>query len=318
MNIYSEYSIPESDNTQRLLQAKMTRLAHLLYTYAPQDGVLNLPISGLSIIRYSGTEMNCPKTFYLPSLSILAQGARSITIGHETYQLDKSQMIMNPITLPISIQTMKVTKSEPLLIIRLDLNPERISEIVPKIYPHGLPQMKPWHAGHVMNADISIIDAMIRLLECLQKPGDVEFIAPLIMDEILIHLLRSSAGVHVAAMGFTDSGVHQVAEAIAWLRNNFSQSVKVSELAKLTHMSVSSFYNHFKAVTSMSPTQYQKALRLHEARHLMLSKHMDATTASRMAGYVSNSQFSRDYSSFYGASPRKYVDRLHQQPQKAY
>ncbi|OOM72036.1 AraC family transcriptional regulator [Clostridium sp. BL-8] len=318
MNIYSEYSIPESDNTQRLLQAKMTRLAHLLYTYAPQDGVLNLPISGLSIIRYSGTEMNCPKTFYLPSLSIIAQGARSITIGHETYQLDKSQMIMNPITLPISIQTMKVTKSQPLLIIRLDLNPERISEIVPKIYPNGLPQMKPWHAGHVMNTDISIIDAMIRLLECLQKPGDVEFIVPLIMDEILIRLLRSSVGVHVAAMGFTDSGVHQVAEAIAWLRNNFSQSVKVSYLAKLTHMSVSSFYNHFKAVTSMSPTQYQKALRLHEARHLMLSKHMDATTASRMTGYVSNSQFSRDYSSFYGAPPRKYIDRLHQHPQEAY
>ncbi len=318
MNIYSEYSIPESDNTQRLLQAKMTRLAHLLYTYAPQDGVLNLPISGLSIIRYSGTEMNCPKTFYLPSLSIITQGASSITIGHETYQLDKSQMIMNPITLPISIQTMKVTKSEPLLIIKLDLNPERISEIVPKIYPHGLPQMKPWHAEHVMNADISIIDAMIRLLDCLQKPVDAELIVPLIIDEILIRLLRSSPGVHVAAMGFTDSGVHQVSEAIAWLRNNFSQSVKVSDLAKLTHMSVSSFYNHFKAVTSMSPTQYQKALRLHEARHLMLSKHMDATTASRMTGYVSNSQFSRDYSSFYGAPPRKYIDRLHQQPQKAY
>ena len=159
MNIYNEYSLPESDNIERLLPAKMTRLAHLLYTYAPQDGVLNLPISGLSIIRYSGTDMDCPKTFYLPSLSIVAQGARSITIGHEIYQLDKSQMIMNPITLPIFLQTMKTTKSEPLLIIRLDLNPERIAEIVQKIYPHGLPQMKPCHAGYVMNADIRIYES---------------------------------------------------------------------------------------------------------------------------------------------------------------
>ncbi len=318
MNVYREYVIPESDDIERLLKTKMTRLAHLLYTFAPQDGVLDLPISGLSIVRYSGTEIDCPKTFYLPSLSIVAQGARSISIGHETYKLDKSQMLMNPITLPISLQTMKATKSEPLLIIRLDLNPERIAEIVPKVYSHGLPEIKQWCAGHVMNADMSIIDAMIRLLECLQKSGDVEFIAPLIMDEILIRLLRSSAGVHVAAMGFADSGVHQVSEAIAWLRKNFSQAVKVSDLAKLTHMSESSFYNHFKAVTSMSPMQYQKALRLHEARNLMMSQHMDATTASRMVGYVSNSQFSRDYSAFYGAPPRKDIDKLYRQPQKTY
>lgn len=151
---------------------------------------------------------------------------------------------------------------------------------------------------------------MARLLECLQKPGDAELLGPLIMDEILIRLLRSPIGVHVAEMGFSGSSVHQMAHAIAWLRKNYSQQIKVAQLARLTHMSVSSFHEHFKAVTSMTPVQYQKALRLQEARHLMLSRQMNAATACRMVGYVSDSQFSRDYSSFFGASPRRDISRL--------
>lgn len=310
MNINSEYSIPGPDDTQRLLETKMARLANLLNVYAPHDGIVDLPISGLNIARYSGIGKDCIKTFYLPSLGIVAQGVKSITIGQETYQIGKAQMMMYPVALPVSLRPIEASKSEPFLIVRMDISIERIADLVLKVYPHGLPQVKQWRAGYVMDADASVVDAMIRLLECLQKPGDVEFIAPLIMDEILIRLLRSPVGAHVAEMGFVNSGVHQVAQAIAWLRENFSQPVKVSDLAKLTHMSVSSFHDHFKAVTSMTPMQYQKALRLQEARHLMLSQHMDATSACRMVGYVSDSQFSRDYSSFYGVSPRKDIARL--------
>lgn len=311
MNIYSEYSIPESGNIEKLLEAKITRLAHLLCTYAPQDGVISLPTSGLNIARYSVIGKDCLKTFYLPSLCIVVQGVKSITIGQETYQLGKSQMMMYPVALPVSLRPTEASKSEPLLIVRMDLSIERIAEFVLKVYPHGLPQVKQWHAAYVMDSDLNVIDAMIRLLECLQRPEDVEFIAPLITDEILIRLLRSPVGVHVAEMGFADSGVHQVAKSISWLRENFSQSVKVSYLAELAHMSVSSFHDHFKAITSMTPIQYQKALRLQEARHLMLSQGMDATTACRIVGYVSDSQFSRDYSSFYGISPRRDIARLH-------
>lgn len=310
MNIKSEYPIPGPDDTKKILDTKMARLANLLNVYAPHDGVIDLPISGLNIARYSGIGKDCIKTFYLPSFGVVAQGAKSITIGQETYQLGKAQMMMYPVALPVSLRPIEASKSEPFLIVRMDLSIERIADLVLKVYPHGLPEVKQWRAGYVLDADVSVIDAMIRLLECLQKPGDAEFIAPLIMDEILIRLLRSSVGVHVAEMGFVNSGVHQVAKAIAWLRENFSQPVKVSDLAKLTHMSVSSFHDHFKAVTSMTPMQYQKALRLQEARHLMLSQCMDATSACRMVGYVSDSQFSRDYSSFYGVSPRKDIARL--------
>ncbi|MFB5269779.1 helix-turn-helix domain-containing protein [Paenibacillus enshidis] len=113
-------------------------------------------------------------------------------------------------------------------------------------------------------------------------------------------------------MGFADSGVQRVAKAIAWLRNNFVQQMKVADLADLVHLSVSSFNEHFKSVTSMSPLQYQKALRLHEARRLMLSASMDATTACRLVGYVSTSQFSRDYSRFFGSPPSKDIARWRQ------
>jgi AraC-like DNA-binding protein len=311
MIITGENFIPPTlDNAKNLLETEITRLAQLLHTYTSHDGVVSLPIPGLYIARYSGTALDCIKTFYLPSLGIIAQGAKSITVGQETHQLGKSQMMMHPISLPVALNVTKASEPEPLLATRLDLDPQRIAELVLKVYPNGLPPVRQWSAGYVVDADASIVNAVIRLLECLQKPGDAELLGPLIMDEILIRLLRSPIGVHVAEMGFADSSVHQVAEAITWLQENFSQQIKVADLAELTHMSVSSFHEHFKVVTSMTPMQYQKALRLQEARRLMLSIQMDATTACRMVGYVSDSQFSRDYSSFFGASPRRDIARL--------
>jgi transcriptional regulator GlxA family with amidase domain len=144
------------------------------------------------------------------------------------------------------------------------------------------------------------------------QPGDAELLSPLIVDEILIRLLRSPIGVRVAQMGFTESSVERVAKAISWLRINFSQPMKVEDLAELVHMSVSSFHEHFKSVTSMSPLHYQKVLRLQEARRLMLSAMMDAGAASQRVGYLSASQFSREYSRFFGSAPTKDIARLRQ------
>ena len=161
--------------------------------------------------------------------------------------------------------------------------------------------------------DGSIINATIRLIECLGRPRDAELLAPLITEEILIRLLRSPIGIRVAQMGFAESSLQRVEKAISWLRANFSQPMKVEELADLVHMSVSSFHEHFKSVTSMSPLHYQKVLRLQEARRLMLSTMMDAGTASQRVGYLSASQFSREYSRFFGNAPTKDMARLRQE-----
>jgi transcriptional regulator GlxA family with amidase domain len=134
-----------------------------------------------------------------------------------------------------------------------------------------------------------------------------------VVNEILIRLLRGPIGVRVAQMGFAESSVYRVTKAISWLRANFSQPMKVEDLAGLVHMSVSSFHEHFKSVTSMSPLQYQKVLRLQEARRLMLSTMMDAGIASQRVGYLSASQFSREYSRFFGSAPTKDIARLRQE-----
>jgi transcriptional regulator GlxA family with amidase domain len=145
------------------------------------------------------------------------------------------------------------------------------------------------------------------------EAADAELLAPLVVDEILIRLLRSPVGGRVAQIGLADSSMHRITKAISWLRANFTQPMKVEELAGLAHMSVSSFHQHFKSVTSMSPLHYQKVLRLQEARRLMLSTMMDAARASRQVGYLSASQFSRDYGRFFGSAPLRDISRLREQ-----
>ncbi|MGO9114802.1 MAG: helix-turn-helix domain-containing protein, partial [Thermoguttaceae bacterium] len=177
----------------------------------------------------------------------------------------------------------------------------------------GLPPVQERRAVYVTPADASMVNAATRLMESLAHPGDTELLAPLVVDEILIRLLRSPIGVRVAQMGFAESGVYRVAKAISWLRANFSQPMKVEDLAGLVHMSISSFHEHFKSVTSMSPLHYQKMLRLQEARRLMLSAITDAGTASQRVGYLSASQFSREYSRFFGSAPTRDIARLRQE-----
>ena len=196
---------------------------------------------------------------------------------------------------------------------KFHLDPLKISELVLKVYPNGLPPVQEKSAVYVTPADVSIVNAATRLMDCLAQPGDVALLAPLVVDEILIRLLRSHIGPRVALMGFAESSVYRLAKAISWLRANFSQPMKVEELAELVHMSVSSCHEHFKSVTSMSPLYYQKVLRLQESRRLMLSTMMDASTACQRVGYLSASQFSREYSRFFGSAPTKDIARLRQE-----
>jgi AraC-like DNA-binding protein len=246
-------------------------------------------------------------------LCIIAQGAKSVIVGNEVYEYDATRMIVFSVALPVAAQVTRASYAEPYLGLKLDLDPHKIAELVLKVYPHGLPPAQERSAVYITPAEASIINAGTRLMECLAKPGDAELVSPLVIDEILIRLLRSPIGVRIAQMGFAESSVHRVAKAISWLRENFSQPMKVEELAELVHMSVSSFHEHFKSVTSMSPLHYQKVLRLQEARRLMLSTVMDAGAASQRVGYLSASQFSREYSRFFGSAPTKDIARLRQE-----
>ena len=293
----------------------VTKLARLIRAYAPHDGVFDLRISGLHASRYSQIHMDCVHAIQVPSLCIIAQGAKTIIVGQEVYEYDAARMLVFSVALPVAAQITQASHSEPYLALRLDLDPHKIAELVLKVYPHGLPPIQERRGVCVNPVDVNIINAATRLVECLAQPGDAELLAPLVVDEILIRLLRSPLGVRVAQMGLAESSLHRVAKAISWLRANFAQPMRVEDLARLVHMSVSSFREHFKSVTSMSPLHYQKVLRLQEARRLMLSNMRDASTASRLVGYLSASQFSRDYGRLFGSAPTKDVARLRQETQ---
>ena len=245
-------------------------------------------------------------------MCIAAQGAKTFIVGQDVFEYDASRMIVFSVALPVAAQVTQASHSEPYLALKLDLDPHKIAELVLKVFPRGLPPVQERRAVDVTPLEASIVNAATRLMECLAQPGDAELLAPLVTDEILIRLLRSPIGVRVAQMGFAESSVQRIARAISWLRENYSQPIKVEELAGLVHMSVSSFHEHFKSVTSMSPLHYQKVLRLQEAKRLMLSTMMDASTASQRVGYLSASQFSREYSRFFGSAPTKDIARLRQ------
>jgi AraC-like DNA-binding protein len=300
----------QADPVVRASEPDVVRLAGLIAAYAPHDGAFELHIPGVHAFRRSRTNTELIHAVAQPGLCIVAQGAKTVTLGEKVYEYDASRMLVYSVDLPVAAQVTQASYSEPFLGFKLDLDPHKVAELVLKVYPHGLPRVHESSGVYVGQVNVSIIKAATRLLELMAEPGDAELLAPLVIDEILIRVLRSPIGVRVAQIGLAESNVNGIAKAVSWLRANFSEPMKVEELAELAHMSASSFHQHFKSVTSMSPLQFQKVLRLQEARRLMLSTMMDASNASSHVGYVSASQFSREYSRFFGSAPTKDIARL--------
>jgi AraC-like DNA-binding protein len=247
-----------------------------------------------------------------PALCIVAQGAKVVMLGREVYSYDASRMIAYAVDLPVAGQIVRASQSEPFLAVKLDLDPYRIAELALKVFPHGVPTPQDTRGLFVGQATTAIVDAAARLVEAMAQPAAADLLAPLAVDEIFIRLLLSAIGPRVAQIGQKESGVQRVAQAVGWVRANFAQPITIEALADLAHMGQSSFHHYFKAVTSMTPLQYQKVLRLHEARRLMLARMMDAGSAGREVGYLSASQFSREYTRLFGIAPTRDIARLRQ------
>jgi len=288
----------------------LAKLTALLRAHAPYDGHFDLRLRGVEVIRASRVTGELVHGVARPAMCIVAQGAKKVFLGSEVFDYDASQLLVYAVDVPISGQITRATEADPFLCLKVELDPERINDLTLKVYPHGFPQSRKDLAVCVTPAEPGILKASARLLEMLAQPEDAEWIAPLVVEEILIRLLRSPIGARVAQIGQEGSRVHRVAKAVAWVRTNFDRPLDVERLAGMVNMSASTFHQHFKAVTAMSPLQYQKVLRLHEARRLMLSRMLDAGTACRLVGYLSASQFSREYGRFFGAAPMKDIAKL--------
>ncbi len=300
--------------TDLRLNPQAVRLADVLRAHCPYDGRFALGVPGVFAVRISRVYAEPVYAAQRPVLCIVAQGSKRLILGPEIYAYDASTMLVVSVDLPAASQVMQASPAEPYLGLILALDPPHIAELVLKTYPQGMPRAAQAGRGvFVSPLEPHIRDAAIRLIELGGQSTDVALLAPLVVDEILIRLLRSPLGLRLAQVGLTDSTTHKVATALTWLRANFTQPIHVEELANLAHMSLSAFYQAFQAVTSMSPLQYQKTLRLQEARRLMLSSVMDAASAGHQVGYLSASQFGREYARFFGQSPARDIARLIEQ-----
>lgn len=295
------------------LPEELAKLASLIRTHAPYDGSFDLRIPGVQVLRASHIHKELVHGLHRAALCIVAQGAKRVLLGQEALDYDGSRMLVASVDVPVAAQITKASLSEPFLCFKLELDPQRIADLVPKVYPHGLPPIQKERAVYICQTEPSIIEAATRLVALVAQPEDTDLLASLVKDEILIRLLRSPVGARVAEIGQEESRLQRVAKAISWVQTHFDQPLDVEWLATLVHMSASSFHQHFKAVTSMSPLQFQKTLRLQEARRLMLTRMMDAGSASRQVGYLSASQFTREYGRYYGNAPTKDIARMREQ-----
>lgn len=294
-------------------KADASRLASLIRAHAPYDGAFELRAPGIYAIQVSRPSATATHALQRPAACIVAAGAKRVLVGGDVYDYEGGQVAVYSIDLPVASQVTRASAAEPYLTLKIEFDPERISALAAKVFPRGVPQPKEARALFVGDADAHIVEAGARLIELMSRPADAELIAPLVIDELLIRLLRSPMGARIAQMGQRDSSLHRVGEAVKWLREHYDQPIDVEQLARLVNMSVSTFHRQFKAVTSMSPLQLQKALRLQEARRLMLTSMLDSGAAGRRVGYVSASQFTREYGRFFGTPPTKDIQRLREQ-----
>lgn len=286
-------------------------LGERIAKWTSKKGSYATPIANLYLSQHTfPTEIT--NYIYEPSLCLVAQGAKRVLLGKDVYTYDAYHFLITSIDLPVVAQVIEASIDKPFLGLALKFERHSIAEM---FVDSDIPLPRPQPAGRAMavsEVTLPLLDAFIRLIDLLDTPDDIPMIAPLVQKEILYRLLVGDQGERLRQMGAAGSQSQQIARTIDWLKENFNRPLQVEELAKHARMSPSTFHRHFRAVTSMSPLQYQKSLRLHEARRLMLTEHLDAASAAFQVGYESHTQFSREYSRLFGAPPLRDIKSLRQ------
>jgi len=287
----------------------LVKLVDIVGRHAQVDGIHPTPIAGLGLIR-SGTPTMPMPVVYEPTLCLVAQGRKQAMLGTSAYVYDPAHYLIASVNLPVMGSVIEASEAAPYLCLVLDLDMTELSDLALR---HPLPQdnHEALPAGIALKEMTpELLDASVRLASLLDRPADIEALAPLVIREILYRLLTSPGNSMLRQMTQADSRLNQIAKAIAWLRAHYTESCRVDDIADIAGMSRSAFHAHFKAVTSMSPLAFRSQLRLQEARRLMVAEAIDAAGAGYRVGYESPSQFSRDYARMFGMPPAKDAGRL--------
>jgi AraC-like DNA-binding protein len=279
----------------------------------PSSGDFATAIVGLDLFR---RDAPAPPVVCMvpPSIVLVVDGAKKMWVGGEAYAYDPSRFLVTSLDLPANSEVTEASPVRPCLGLAFQLDQRILAELIAQ---GGLPPRKERQSGAgvgIGTVTETILDPFCRLVALLEEPEAIPILAPMLQREIHYRLLLSDQAEKLRRIAAIDSHGYRVGKAIDWLKINFSSQLRIDELASRVQMSTSSFHQHFRQLTGMSPLQYQKWLRLNEAKRLMLNEHHDASTASFKVGYESPSQFSREYSRLFGLSPKQDINALRGKP----
>jgi AraC-like DNA-binding protein len=289
--------------------AARQELAGRINSIAGEHSESLTPIPGVALYRRTAPTP-CYRASYEPSLSIFVQGRKRILLGDTEYLCDSSSFLLSSIDVPAQSQILEASEKSPCLVMFLRFDMPTVREVLTR---DDIPEAEV--STHrqglaVGKTTVELLSACRRLLDLLDTPGDIPFLSPLIQREIIYRLLKTPQASRLRAIATSGDLSQRITRAIAWLRANFTKPLHIQELAETARMGVSTLHHQFRALTSMSPLQYQKMLRLQTARERMLMDGLDATTAAYEVGYESISQFSREYSRCFGQPPVRDIRAL--------
>jgi AraC-like DNA-binding protein len=266
-------------------------------------------IPGVTLHRRTAPTPPC-RTTYQPGIIVVAQGSKQVNLGKSSFIYDEAHYLLTAVDLPIVSWVAEATQEVPCLVLSLKLDISMVRELLSREEIHVANSPSDSPAMSIGETTPEFMSACCRLLDLLNSPQDIPFLNDLIQREIIYRILRGPEGARLRSVATLGDQSHRTAKAIAWIAANYSKTLRVEELAELSSMGVSTLHHHFRMLTSMSPLQYQKQLRLQSARNLMLNNGMDAASASFEVGYESPTQFNREYSRFFGQPPMRDVKAL--------
>lgn len=266
-------------------------------------------IPGVTLYRYIAPTVPDSVT-YEPSVAVVLQGKKRVMLGPIRFDYDASHFLITSIDLPVTSQVVEASPEAPYLCIRLKLDMGVVREMLAGVSATiaGMNNGEPGMTTAETTAEM--LDAFLRLIDLQSVPAEIPFMSALIEREIIFRILQSAEGQRLRAIATSGDNSQQTAKAVEWIRDHFTEPLRIEELAQIACMGVSTLHHHFRLMTSMTPLQYQKKLRLHEARRRMLTDGMDAASAGFVVGYESASQFNREYSRAFGKPPLRDVRSL--------
>ena len=288
--------------TNNLLKEKLLR-------WMPEPGLCPTAVEGLMLARHHDANEigNC---VYKPMVAVVIQGSKRSVIGSKVYRYGENHCLVVGVDIPSANHVIVASPERPFLAVALDLNKYLITQLAAEVPPSFKPDIDACKGMAVAEVDPDVLDAFLRLIELLEKPEQIPVLAPMIIREIHYRLLIGPQGERLRSVNTLGTQSNQIAKTITWLRDNYKAPLQVDELARNVNMATSTFHRYFRQVTTLSPLQFQKRLRLYEAQRLMLVENEDATLAALAVGYESPTQFNREYKRLFGEPPHRHVSQL--------